>query len=79
MMNLEIKFSVFEVLKLLLFIFLKDQSIVRDQENIVKNCRVLMFIKRLSKLSRHSAVNKDTIDNQDSNTMVYISYMDIEQ
>ena len=30
-------------------------------------------------MSRLSAVNKDTIDNQDSNTMVYISYMDIEQ
>ena len=48
MINLEIKFSVFEVLKLLLFIFLKDQSIVKDQENIVKNFTV-MFIKRLSK------------------------------
>ena len=30
MINLEIKFSVFELLKLLLFIFLKDQSIARD-------------------------------------------------
>ena len=41
MINLEIKFSVFEVLKLLLFIFLKDQSIVRDQENIVTIFRVI--------------------------------------
>ena len=39
--NLEIKFSVFEVLKLLLFIFLKDRSIVREQENISKNFRVI--------------------------------------
>ena len=36
MINLEIKFSVFEVPQLLLFIFLKDRSIVREQENIVK-------------------------------------------
>ena len=41
MINLEIKFSVFEVLELLLFIFLKDRSIVREQENIVKNFRVI--------------------------------------
>ena len=39
--NLEIKFSVFEVLKLLLFIFLKDRSIVREQENMSKNFRVI--------------------------------------